>query len=211
MTDPKYTVEQLREANDAFKLKIGRTVAVWGFVETGLCNWFQKLTAMHAILSRKIFYSLTGFDARKRMLMAAVNYVQTQPDLSEYLKAIVNKAGNYSGTRNMIVHGDVVFIGDETSRYFRQTIILQGRQAWGPDIPDAEMLTGDQLEAAEENFGRLAAVIHYGLGWTGGSPSPLEFLELIQELPNPAHSGRLDQTILARVPPVPEGNVPFHR
>jgi hypothetical protein len=205
-----YTLEQQREANEAFKLRIGRAVAMWSYVESGLCVWFQKLTQMHPVVARRIFYSVSGFDPRKRMLKAALGAVHT--DLTDYLTAIINKAGAYSSTRNMFVHGDVLFVAADISPFFGQTIILQGRQAWTADTPDSEVLTSDQMEITEENFGRLAAIVHYGLGWDGFTkPSPLEFLELIQELPNPAHKNRLAKSILERAPHVPDQNVPFHR
>jgi hypothetical protein len=62
-------------------------------------------------------------------------------------------------------------------------------------------LTAEQLVIAEENFGRLAAIISMGLNWDGSADkSPLGFLELIRALPNPAHSSRLDQNVAERIP-----------
>lgn len=135
------------------------------------------------------------------MLGAAIDVVNTQPDITPYLKAVLNKAGNYASTRNMIVHGDILFVAYEASKYMGQTIILYGRQHWHADPPESEVLTLEQLKITQENFFHLGAMISFGLNWDGKEEkSPVKFLELIRVLPNPAHSDRLDPNIAKQFP-----------
>jgi hypothetical protein len=62
------------------------------------------------------------------MLRAVTDVVKTDPDITEYLKAITNKAGQFISTRNQIVHGDVVFTGySKISRYHTRETDLAGR------------------------------------------------------------------------------------
>ena len=103
MPDPGYTAADQNATEEALKLRIGRAVAAWSFVESSLATWFERLTKMHPVVSRKTFYSLTGFDARARMLRAVIGTVKTDPDISAYLTAIVKKASQYTHTRNMMV------------------------------------------------------------------------------------------------------------
>jgi hypothetical protein len=188
-------------ANDAMHLRIGQAIGKWGYVESTLATWFQRLTNMHPITARRVFYSVTGFDARRRMFVAAVRSAASKPDISEYLIALINKAGKYAGTRNQIVHGDMLFIEYAGSKHCGTSIILQGRQHWVADPPDSEVLTTENLEIARDNFGTLALYSAAGLNWDGSpEKSPLRFLEQIRELPVPAHSSRLSQTIAARAP-----------
>jgi hypothetical protein len=173
-------------------------------LETGLATYFQRLTQMHEVSARRVFYSIGGFDGRKRALMAVIGWVKTQPDITPYLNKIVGRAGNYSGTRNFIVHGDVIEVGYPGSKYYGQVIILQGRQPWVADPPDAEVMTVEQLVMARENFAILAGCVHRGLNWEGkdAAQSPLAMIELIDALPPEAHMTKLDQNIAAKFLPV---------
>jgi len=167
MSDGKITRQQQQAVMDAFNLRLGRAVAGWGYVESGLCQYFLRLTGMNqgpnSVTGRRIFYSGFGFDSRARMLGAVLGWVKTKPDINEWLNKIIGKARNYAGSRNEILHGDVLFIGYEKSKYFGQSIILQGSRHWHADPPDSEVITAQKLEYAAENFGRLAAIIAVGL------------------------------------------------
>jgi hypothetical protein len=210
MPNAKITAEQQQAVADRFKLELGGCVAAWSFVESGLAVFFQRLTQMHPISARRVFYSAAGFDARAKMLLAAIGSVKTEPDISEYLKKIVGKSRNYAASRNAIMHGDVLFVAVEGSKYYGQNIILQGRQEWKADPPDAEVIVLENLKMASENFGRLAACTLLGLNWDGkASPlAPLNLIELIDLLPNPAHLSKVAPEIVARFP-IEAKDVPY--
>lgn len=143
-----------------FYLELGKTIAAWSYLESGLATWFQRLTQMNEVTARRVFYSIGGFDGRKRALMAVVGWVKTQPiDITPYLNKIIGRAGNYSGSRNFVVHGDVIEVGFAGSKYYGQVILLQGRQPWVADPPDEEVMTIDKLALARENFATLAGCV----------------------------------------------------
>jgi hypothetical protein len=200
--ETKLTAEQQLQIGNLFHQKLGQCVASWSFVESSLCTYFTRLTQMHPVTARRIFYSATGFDARAKMLIAAIGSVKTEPDISAFLNKIVGKARNYAGSRNAIMHGDVMFVGFEGSKHYGQYIILQGRQHWHADPPDSDVITLENLNMAAENFGRLAACILVSLNWDGktAEKSPLRLIELIEKLPKEAHLSRLDPRIVAQFP-----------
>jgi hypothetical protein len=131
------------------------------------------------------------------MFLTVVNATTIKPDISDYLRAVVSKAGDYSATRNKIIHGDVLTVDTPESKHFKKTIILQGRQHWVADPPDDEVITSEDLVNARDHFAALATFNIIGLNWnTNPDESPLRFVESIRALPNPPHSKQLDPNVL---------------
>lgn len=183
-----------------FYAQFGRTMAAWGYVESTLCTFFERLTQMYPPLARRIYYSPAGFDGRVRMLNATLDVVRTEPNVSDFLRKAVGKARNYAGSRNKIAHGDALYIEVEGSKYRNQMIVLEGRSHWRMDIPPEDVITISNLEIAYDNFGRLAALLLAALNFDGSSPdlSPTKLQELVPVLPTTAHMDRLDPTSAAR-------------
>jgi hypothetical protein len=86
MIKPEITEEQKQKAQDAFYMQLGRCVGAWSWVELNLAQYFERLTRMHPVTSRRVFYSGFGFDSRLKMLEGAMSYAKFEPDISEYLK-----------------------------------------------------------------------------------------------------------------------------
>src|SRR5580704_10341325 len=94
---------------DEFNRLVGRTMAAWSYVESSFCTYFQRLTCMHPLPARKVFYSVTGFDSRKRMLKATIDSVDLKPvETKAFLIGALNKASAWASTRNLIAHGDTL-------------------------------------------------------------------------------------------------------
>ena len=181
-----------------FHAQIGRTMAGWASAETMLSTWFERLTQMHPLVARRVFYSQLGTYASLQMLRAVLSVVVPVPDIREFLRAVVNKTQQYSETRNLIAHGDVLFVAVPGSRYYGQMLIMRGRDAWLVDPDTTDVLTLENLRTADVNFRRLSFCLTVSLNWDGKDPkkSPDRFLPLVKQLPNPAHSRVLDPTIV---------------
>jgi hypothetical protein len=203
MTTGEIAEAQWQRTKDDFSRELGRAVAAWSYLESGLASYFQRLTQMEAVTARRVFYSIAGFDGRARALISVADWVKTQPDITEFLNKLIGKARHYSATRNFIMHGDVIEVAFAQSRYFGQVILLNGRQPWQADPPEDEVMTIDQLGIATENFATLAGCVHSGLNWNGTDTvrSPTGLIELITEMPRQAHKARLDLRIAARFQP----------
>jgi len=155
---------------------------------------------MHPLVARRVFYSVSGFGIRRRMLDAARNAAQIQPaDFGELLKVCSDKAGGWEATRNLMVHGDVMYVAVTNSKFFGKMIVVDGKEFLREDMPETRYLTIDQLRSADENFGRLAYCLLYGLNWDHSpEKSPLQYRELIDALPSPPHASRLDPNFAKR-------------
>jgi hypothetical protein len=118
------------------------------------------------------------------------------------LIASLNKAGNWSSTRNRIVHGDMLIVEFLGSRLYGQCIILEGSEFWDADILDEDIMTKLNLEIASENFGRLAFCLISGLNWDGKdqNKSPARFLVVKIRRTSPSE-------IAERLPKVPTSRV----
>jgi hypothetical protein len=104
----------------------------------------------------------------------------------------------FSESRNLIAHGDILFVNIPQSRYYGQMLIMRGRDAWSVDPETTDVLTLANLRMANENFRRLGFCLTISLNWDGKSPerSPDRFLPLVRRLPNPPHLSVLDPTIV---------------
>ena len=165
---------------------------------SGFATYFQRLTKMEIVTARRIFYSIGGFDGRARALISVLGWVKTEPEfIGDFLNKSIGKARAYSATRNFIMHGDVLEVDFDKSKYYGQVILLNGRQPWQADPPDDEVMTKHQLILSWENFGILAGCVHSGLNWDGTDTprSPARLIELIAGLPREAHKTRLDPSL----------------
>jgi len=192
-----------------FHSRIGRAIMQWGQVEAALCLFFSHFGQMPPKVARRIFYAVDGFRPRSNLLKAVLTTSpSTEPaEVVDFLKSILGRAQTYSGSRNMIAHGDVVTIRDPGSPYNDQTIIIQGREIWRADMPREEVITSDDLQTACANFTLLGTLLFGVLNWRDPNqhPSPKELQQLACLLPNPAHRTRLAPSILelfAKLPSV---------
>jgi hypothetical protein len=196
---PAATPEQI-QANLELNLQIGQAIVAWGRLETVLCQWFEQLTKMNRVVARAVFFSQEGNYAKCQMFKAALSNVKIEPDCSPYLEKIISKTQKYAESRNRIAHGETIFVDDTRSQFYHRWIVMRGRQMWSPDIPEDDILTIDNVKYAAQNFGHLTYCALLPLRWDGKDPkrSPDTLLELIQKLPNPAHSAVLDPNFLAQ-------------
>jgi hypothetical protein len=192
----KITFEYVAQKNDEFNLAMGRAIARWSNIELGLCRWFKRITKMSHATARAIFYSASGFDGRRRMFVAALGSAKMDAALRDYLNLLVQKAGNYSGSRNKLAHGDPLFVRLPKSRHYGTIIILEGKEARKLLPSNDAILTLENIETMTENFRFLGALIADSLNWDeDASQHPSRWSPQARALPNPAHSGQLDPTI----------------
>jgi hypothetical protein len=197
--ETKILPEDRQKRTDEFHLEIGRCSSRWAIIESGIFQWFERITKMPPGMARRIFYSMSGFDGRRRMFQSAIGTVPSDL-MTEYLKLLCSKAGNYSGSRNKMAHGDVLFIEFPGSKHYSTHIILEGGTTWIADPPDEMVLTLDNLRMMTENFKFLAGFIVDSLNWRGDmAVMPSRWTELVRLLPNPAHTQKLDPTNAARI------------
>lgn len=184
----------------------------WSYVESSLCSLFIKVTQMYPPMGRKVFYSATGFRARTKMLRLALESVNLIDEgMLDFWTTAIAKADKYSVFRNLVVHGDVVFVNFPESKHHKRYIILQGKQFWKADPDPKDVITYDQLAIADENIRRLGSCMMFVLGRDAQTTStgPKECRELIALLPSPPDSCQMDPTDIARFSPLT--SVPFER
>lgn len=188
-----FQMKYIEEKNNEFNLAIGRATARWSHIEAGLCQWFERITKMKHPMARSVFYSVSGFDGRRRMLQGALSCVSMSDQLRVYLKLLSSKAQNYSGSRNKMAHGDPLFIDLAKSKHHGTLIILEGAETWKADPPDEAILTLSNLELMTENFRYLGALIADSLNWEGDKARhPSRWTEQVHALPKRAHDQKLD-------------------
>jgi hypothetical protein len=138
-----------------FQRALGSAMIAYSKIESFLFSWFERITGMDLAIARRIFYSQTGTYAMTQMFRAALEPITFAPDAKPLLITIANKLAAYSSTRNLMAHGDAVFINDINNKYHRQMVILQGRQ-WLAHTSDEDILTLERLRNAEDNFALLS-------------------------------------------------------
>jgi hypothetical protein len=100
----RFSFDHIARANDEFNLATGVAAGRWSHIEAGFCLWFKKITKMPHGMARAVFYSVSGFDGRRRMFQAAIGQAKMPEELRGYLNFLASKAGNYSSSRNMMAH-----------------------------------------------------------------------------------------------------------
>jgi hypothetical protein len=197
----RFSFNYVATKNDEFNLAIGVASGRWSHIEAGLCLWFKKVTKMPHTMARSVFYSVSGFDGRRRMFQGAIGNAKIPNELRDYLNLLTSKAGNYSGSRNRMAHGDPLFINRPKSKHHGTIIILEGQEQWKIDPPEATILTLSDLQTMAENFRYLAALIADSLSWPGADAIRRSSIwsPLARGLPYPAHSKKLDPTIASQI------------
>ena len=195
-----------------FHHQLGKTIEGWSYIESALCSLFIKVTQMYPPMARSVFYSAAGFRARTKMLRVALESVNlTDEGMLDFWTSAIHKADKYSAFRNLVVHGDVVFVDFPESKHHKRHIILQGKQFWKADPDPKDVITYDQLMIADENIRRLGACMMFVLGRDAQKASTglKECRDLITLLPNPPDSRQMDPIDLARFSSLT--TVPFER
>jgi hypothetical protein len=203
MSEPPQVIspEDQAQIEQQFAQQLGKTIIAYSRVETFLCTWFERITKMPHPMARRAFYSQGGTYATLQLFRAVLDSAPPLlRDVQPLLVAAFNKLQKYSETRNLMAHGDALFVMIEESKYNGQMIIIRGREPWTMDPPGEEILTFQNLENAADNFGKLSACLLVPLSWDGkdSEKSPGKFLPLVRLLPNLAHSKRLDPTTSKR-------------
>jgi len=197
MAEKRKTLKEEEEAKRSFLLQVGNCVSEWSMVEMELERIFQQVTRMTYLMAQKVFYSANGFDARTRMLLAAMEDANIDPGTKVLIEKLINLARNYARTRNQIVHGKIVYNCIPESKHHGQLIIIQGRVTPKIHHPDSEVLTEKNLQVTAENFGHLVNWLMVPFTGKGENPaeSALKHLQLIEKLAVPAHTGKLGPSV----------------
>ena len=202
----------MSDAPQDFHYQLGKTIEGWSYIESCLCSLFIKVTQMYPPMGRKVFYSATGFRARTKMLRVAIESVNLAEDgMRDFWTTAIDKADKYAGFRNLVVHGDIVFVDFPKSKHYKTHIILQGKQFWKADPEPDDIITYNQLTVADDNYRRLASCMMFVLGRDPKTiaEGPKECRELVARLPSQPHASQLSPSDLARFSLLK--SVPFER
>jgi hypothetical protein len=186
--------------NDFFH-QIGKTMEAWAFIESSLCTLFIKVTRMHPPMGRKLFYASAGFRARARNLRIAMNCVNIDEDqMREFWTEAIGKAEQYSAFRNLMAHGDILYVNTPKSKHYKTHVILQGREFWKADLSPENVITLEQLVIADANFRHLGGCMMFILSRDPKTTKvgPRECRELVALLPQQPQSSFLSEPDLAR-------------
>jgi len=184
----KEEAERFENAHAELHYYYGIALANWSGIERGLFYWFYRTTGMSEAMARAVFYSARSFNGRAEMLEAAVAHNPTVlGNELAFIKAATKKAGQFSGFRNRIAHGEpiinVIELKDQDGNQASRTIdcsIVQGK-SHGPD--PATDVSIKSLTNAAENFHRLQCLLTDALGHD--KPHG-EYLEKLRKLPSQA-------------------------
>jgi hypothetical protein len=135
------------------------------------------------------------------MIQAAIGSAKMPEALRDYVNLLASKAGNYSGSRNKMAHGDQVFIDRPRSKHHGKIILLEGKETWRVDPQDDAILTLSDIQTMTENFRYLAALIADSvLNWSGDIPRRVAIWSpIVRALPNPAHAQKLNPTTASQI------------
>jgi hypothetical protein len=199
-----YSVWQKAEKDftDAF----GQSLIQWGIIEQRLCFWFQRLTGMNEKMARQIFYAVTSFNARSRMLRGAVIASGWPEYATSFLDCALTRAISYDSFRNHIVHREALFDFREGSKTQSKYILVEGKSAMRTlalHEEDAEVYTLDDLIIARDNFRELARLIMDGYECADDPAKLQECHKLVHAMPTRAHSNAPNQKPLV-LPSLPE-------
>jgi hypothetical protein len=110
-TPPAISPEDQAKIQERFAQQLGKTIIAYSRVETFLCTWFERITKMPNPMARKVFYSQGGTYATIQLFRAALDSAPPLvPDVQPLLAAATNKLQKYSETRNLMAHGDALFV-----------------------------------------------------------------------------------------------------
>ncbi len=152
-----YSVFQ--KAEKEFTEAFGQSLIQWGVIEQRLCFWFQRLTGMNEKMARQIFYTVTSFNARSRMLRGALSVSEIPDYTAGFLDCAIKKAVSYDTFRNQVVHREALYDFRESSKTVGRYILIEGKSALrftAISDDDADVFTADDLLVARGNFRELA-------------------------------------------------------
>jgi hypothetical protein len=112
--------------SDAYCLALGRAVAEWQFIESGLSNLFYAVTgSTNEAVSAAVFHVPSGFSTRLQMVTAAMKHAGVPHSWLARWEEIAKKIKKLSERRNVISHGITVFdmSRPEPDRFFLTTNI----------------------------------------------------------------------------------------
>lgn len=177
-------------AEEKFHLTYGRALAQWAVIEQRMFFWFWQITGLSEDMSRAVFYSSKNFAGRADMLEAALSASTTPDNVTEFLKAAMKKARQFSSFRNQLAHGETMFDAQPASPNHLQTVLIDGKHN---DGTTTTVTTVEQIEVATGNFRELSRLIMDVLMYLQGQffdeqASPEQCRELVRALPNQADS-----------------------
>jgi hypothetical protein len=191
-----------KEFTDAF----GQSLIQWGVIEQRLCFWFHRITAMEEKMARQIFYAVTSFNARSRMLRGAILACGWPEYATAFINCALSKSITYDSFRNHIVHRETKFDFREGSPTQNKMILIEGKAALiGMDLHEdgSEVYTFEDLAIARDNFRELARLIMDGYQCAHDPAQLQECHRLVHALPTRAHSNEPNLKPLV-LPPLPE-------
>jgi hypothetical protein len=200
-----FTTRDWSNAEKEFIDAFGRTLMQWGIIEQRLCFWFHRITGMNEKMARQVFYSVTSFSARSRVLRGVIQASDWHPYAKSFLETACSKAITYDSFRNQIVHRETKFDGNSESKTFKRVILVEGKLASlnDPLDPEADLITVDELNIACDNFRELSRLIMDGFQCPHEPASLQECHKLVHAMPTRAHSREPNQKPL-ELPPLPE-------
>lgn len=178
-------------ARQPLYLAMGKAITTWASVERALLEIFRHLTGLSS--AAHLFHSQSSFDAKLRLVKAAVTGSKATDHQKKYLALVLGIAENYSRTRNQIVHRiPVVIVRGGTT-----VAALSEGSDFGPlKATIADALTPAKIEVAEENFYRLSWLLQEAVRpETLAEPALLlpRLALLAEQLPSVAHANQLSQ------------------
>lgn len=157
------------QASAAMYQATGRAITAFATVELWLCNHFALVTQMQPPMAKAVFFSARSLRGRLDMLESALASAVSAigfPSLVPFLKVAGNRTGQWSGSRNMLAHGNIGYVDWAQSKYHGQAILCDSSTSDWPDPKRA--LTLADLEHAATNFGRLSALLMVSYNRTNG-------------------------------------------
>jgi hypothetical protein len=203
---PTVHYSDFQQAEKEFTDAFGQSLIQWGVIEQRLCFWFHRITAMEERMARQIFYAVTSFNARSRMLRGAIKVCAWPEYATAFLDCALSKAISYDSFRNHIVHRETKFDFREGSPTCNKMILIEGKAALhGMALHDdgADIYTYEDLVVARDNFRELARLIADGYGCAHEPKQLQECHRLVHALPTNAHSNEANRKPLI-LPPLPE-------
>lgn len=203
---PTVHYSDLAKAEKEFTDAFGHSLIQWGVIEQRLCFWFHRITGMEERMARQVFYAVTSFNARSRMLRGAIKVCGWPEYATAFIDCALSKAISYDSFRNHIVHRETKFDFRKDSPTYNKMILIEGREAlhtMALHNENAELYTYEDLAIARENFRELARLIADGYQCAHEPAQLQECHKLVHALPTNAHSNEANRKPLT-LPPLPE-------
>ena len=129
-------------------LAFGRAMAAWARLERGFYSWFERITGLESAQARPLYFSATGFNARVKLIRAALEGVELPSNEEAFIKAAMKLANGYNPFRNKLAHGEFTFDG----------LIVEGKYADRKRARD-EAVSGTLMEKFAKIVDEIAGVL----------------------------------------------------